>query len=406
MSKTVTIALAGIGGYGDEYLGELLNTPAERGVHLVAAIDPKPERSRHIDEVRKRGIPVFPDLAAFYATSSADLVVISAPIHLHAPLTCLALSRGSFVLCEKPLCATIQEALQMAEAERTSGRSVAIGYQWSFSPAIQALKRDIMTDEFGRPVRLKTLVLWPRRKSYYARGRWAGAIRSADGQWILDSPVNNATAHYLHNMLYILGTTRDTSARPVEVQSELYRANPIENYDTAALRCRTENGVEILFYSTHAVPTAVGPLFRYEFEKGVVQYGGPDHQDRIVAHFNDGRLREYGDPNAEVFNKLWQSVESIRSGAPLVCTVRTATPHTLCVNGAQESVPEITVFPVPLVKTEENAAKDCLTWVEGLRESFVQCYDQGILPAEQGSISWTRGGRIVDLRNYRSFPGG
>ena len=29
---------------------------------------------------------------------------------------------------------------------------------------------------------------------------------------MFDSPLNNATAHYLHNMLYVLGAMRETSA--------------------------------------------------------------------------------------------------------------------------------------------------------------------------------------------------
>mgnify|MGYP001596271408 CR=1 FL=1 len=405
MSKTVTIVLAGIGGYGDTYLGELLAAPPERNVQIAGAVDPQPERSPHLDEVRRRGIPLFPDLASFYAQAAADLTVISAPIHLHCPLTCLALSRGSSVLCEKPLCATVQEAAEMAEAEEKAGRFVAIGYQWSFSPAIQALKRDVMAGEFGRPVRLKTVLIWPRKKSYYNRSPWAGAMKSSDGRWVLDSPVNNATAHYLHNMFYILGDARDTSARLAEVRAELYRANPIENYDTAALRCRTESGAEILFYSTHAVSSAVGPLFRYEFEKGVIQYG-PDHSEPIVARLHDGRIREYGDPNGDVFNKLWHSVESVRGGAPLACGIRAALPHTLCMNGAQDSVKAIAAFPAELVKVEEDPSGDSLTWVEGLQETFIQCYDEGILPAEHGVLKWARAGRTVSLRRYRFFPGG
>jgi hypothetical protein len=56
------------------------------------------------------------------------------------------------------------------------------------------------------------------------------------GLGIFDSPANNATAHFLHNMFYLLGATRETSAAPAVVQAELYRANAIENFDTAAIR--------------------------------------------------------------------------------------------------------------------------------------------------------------------------
>ena len=129
---------------------------------------------------------------------------------------------------------------------------VAIGYQWSFSPAIQRLKGDIAAGVFGAPKRLKTIVLWPRDETYYSRNRWAGKQRDEAGNPIFDSPVSNACAHYLHNMLYVLGDAVDRSAIPSRVSAELYRAHPIENYDTAALRCWTDRGVEILFIVSHA----------------------------------------------------------------------------------------------------------------------------------------------------------
>jgi hypothetical protein len=263
-----------------------------------------------------------------------------------------------------------------------------------------------MTGDFGRPLLLKTLVLWPRKKSYYNRSRWAGALQSSDGEWVLDSPVNNATAHYFHNMVYVLGSARETSALPMDIQAELYRANPIENYDTAALRCHTENGVEILFFSTHAVSSSRGPTFHYEFEKAVVQYD-LDNPQYIVARFHNGQTREYGDPSAEVLNKLWQSVESVRTGALLPCDVRTATAHTLCVNGAQDSMPDITAFPPEWVRTDrDDTTQDSQTWVKGLYEFFTECYDKAVLPSERGTIPWTRKGKTVDLRHYRFFPGG
>jgi len=78
------------------------------------------------------------------------------------------------VLCEKPVSATVQEALRMAAAEKQARGFVAIGYQWSFADAIQSLKRQILAGDLGRPRRLRTLVSWPRDAAYYARTGWAG----------------------------------------------------------------------------------------------------------------------------------------------------------------------------------------------------------------------------------------
>ncbi len=402
--KEVTVAMVALGGYGNSYLVELFNASAEHNARFVAGIDPNPVTCRFLDTFKETGVPIYPDLDSFYAASSADLVVLSPPIHLHLPFVQKALAHGSHVLCEKPVTATVQEAWKMVEAQRASGKLVGIGYQWSFSPAIQALKRDVMDGVLRRPLRLRTKVFWPRGDSYYGRNTWAAKLRAPNGAWILDSPAHNATAHYLHNCFYILGETRETSAWPVDVQAELYRANPIENYDTAAIRCHTSEGVEILFYTAHPVPNVVGPIFSYEFENAEVTYEA--YSESMLAHFHDGSVKDYDNPyEGQIENKLWQAVEAVRTGAPLACSIEAAIPEVLCTNGAQESMWEIAEFPKSLLRTRLDVERDDrLTWVEGLQETFEACYDQGVLLSELGTVPWAKPGDLIDLRDYREFP--
>jgi predicted dehydrogenase len=400
----IRIALVGIGGYGEGYAQTLLNAPAHRHVILVAGIDPAPERCRSLADFYRLGVPIYPDLETFFTSDTADLVVISSPIHYHAPQACVALAHGSNVLCEKPVCAVIQDARRMAEAETLAGKLVAVGYQMSFSPPIQALKKDILSGVYGSPKRLKTIILWPRTASYYHRNNWAGKIKSEAGEWVLDSPANNAMAHYLHNALYLLGDTPTTSARPASVQAELYRANPIENYDAAVLRVLTENNTEVLFYGAHTVPDEAHPAFSFEFDAGTIE--GTAYQHRgILARFNDGSLREYGDPTASgvEWEKLWQSVDAIRTGKPISCGIAAASAHTLCINGAQEST-EITPIPPKDVRITPRGEADALTWVAGMQEALTQSYTHGCLPSDLGTFPWAHTGDVVNLSQYMNFP--
>jgi len=395
MDETVTIALAGICGYGSFYVRHILDEGGARNVRLVAAVARRPERCPRLDEIKAAGAEIYHDLEEFYNAGNADLVIISSPIQLHCPYTCMALENNSNVLCEKPLSGSVQDGLEMAESEKNSEGFVGIGYQASFSDAVQALKRDILAGDFGRPLRLKTLREAPRKTSYYARNDWAGKMRSEDGAWILDSPVNNANAHFLHNMFYVCGDSRETSAKPVEVRAELYRANAIENYDTAALRCRTENGTEILFYTSHAVPSDVGPVSLYEFEEGVIsQMKGCG--TGFTARLKNGEVREYGSPFEGGANKIWQCVDSVRTGEPVVCGIEAALSQTVCMSGAQESMPEIAEFPSDHVTTSEEEEGRSLVWVKGLQEAFMQCYARSLLPSEQG-VEWACEGKTISL---------
>jgi predicted dehydrogenase len=397
--EEVRIALVGMGGYAYNFYGRrLLQPPPDKGIRFVGGVSRSPENVR--EDYRKAGIPVYESLEEFYENDWADLVISSGPIHLHEPVTCEALSHGSSVLSEKPVAATIQEAMKMAEAERRSGRFVAIGYQWSFSDAVQALKRDAMEGLFGDPVTLKTLILWPRPLSYYGRNDWAGRIE-AGGRWVLDSPVQNATAHYLHNMFYLLGDSREGSARPGEVESELYRANDTENYDAAALRSVTEEGAEILFYSAHCVPENLGIEMRYEFERAIVEYNAHGN-NCFTARFRDGRTKCYGNPEDTSENKLWDSVRAVRTGEKTACGIGASIPHVLAVNGAQESA-EIKAFRGDRVRRSQVDG-GALVWVDGLSDAFRESFQRGILPSEEGRYPWAVKGSRIDLKGYSHFP--
>lgn len=403
MKETVNVALVGAGGYGDFYLRALATDAANHNVKLVGVIDPTVNGTPIAEKLHSAQIPLYPDLESFWEAATAQVVVIAAPIHYHSIYTCKALAHGANVLCEKPLCATLQEAGEMQAAQQQHGGFVAVGYQWSFSAAIQELKSDILAGRLGAPRRFKASVLWPRTAVYYARNNWAGRLRMPDGQWVLDSPVSNATAHYLHNLFYLLGDRRETSAQPVTVQAELYQANPIQNCDTAALRCTTANGVEILYYASHAIPDLAGPRFQLEFDEAVVTYvtngGGQSNVGPIVATLPSGQQKIYGDPFADEAGKLWQCADTVRTGAPVACNLLAATAHVRTINGMHESMPAIQRFPADLVQH-----RDDLTWVTGLQETLTACYEQNSLPSSLGNVAWAQPGQEVHMESYNTFP--
>ncbi|MCS7033092.1 MAG: Gfo/Idh/MocA family oxidoreductase [Phycisphaerae bacterium] len=393
--KRVKVALVGISGYGDSYLDSLLHDRRAAAVEIVGLADPAPQRCRRLAELSARRIPIYPSLTALLNERTVELVLICSPIHFHAPQTVQAVEHGAAVLCEKPLAGSLRDARRIVAAHDASRWFVAVGYQWSFSAAVQALKDDVLRGNLGKPRRLKSLVSFPRGLTYFNRNDWAGRIKTPRGDDVLDSPVNNATAHYLHNMLYVLGKTRDSAANPVSVQAELYRANDIENYDTAALRVFTDCGAEILFYTTHAMADRIGPLALYEFENATVEYNA-DASGAFVARFNDGTVKNYGNPNVDRNEKIWQSVAATRGGQTVACHARTALPHTLCAVTAQQSPGGITVFPAHL-RSRIEAGDDSMIVIRGLDLALHDCFERDLLPSELGSLPWARASAAVEV---------
>ena len=376
MSDETNVILVGMGGYGEVYLTALLEAPEMDDVRLVAAVDPAPERCRRLDQVRGRGIPIYSSLEDVTEWSPRCLTVIASPIQHHCEQTLLALSRGSHVLCEKPAAASVADVDRMIAASVRHDRFVAIGFQWSFTHPILALKRDIHRGVFGRPRRLKSLTLWPRRDGYYARNGWAGRKADADGRPVLDSPANNAMAHDLHNMLFLLGDGFATSARPVEVEAETWRAYDIETFDTIAARILTDTDAELFFYASHVTEVPRDPTFEIECTEAVIRY--PGGLSPITAQLSDGTKRTYPSPGSEdQACKLWTCIRAL-DGEPLPCTAASARSHAMVIETIARTS-ETQAFPAARLRHDESPLGP-RTFVADLREELTSCFEAGTLP--------------------------
>ena len=402
MGDRVSILLVGIGGYGYYYLKTLLEEVPPDQFVISGIVDPIAEKSGLYEQVKQLNIPIFSRIEDFYKKGlAADLVVVSSPIQFHVHQSCVALKNGSNVLCDKPIAATVQEVDEFIKVRDESGKWVMIGYQWSYSKAIQELKKDIMSGLFGKPIRLTSFFLTPRTDEYYQRNNWAGKIKDAQGRWVLDSPINNALAHFLHNMFYVLGNAVDRSAVPVKVIAESYRVNPIENYDTGICRAFTEEGTEVLFYAAHSTYNKVGPKFRFEFEDALITYG--EIHDEIVAEDKNGNRKNYGSPDDDhQFLKLFKAIETVKEPKPVACGLEAARSQTLCMNGVQESVTEIVTLPGSITFRDESQHR---WWADGVDFALCECYRKSQMPHE-ANYDWAKAGKYVDLTHYQYFPGG
>jgi len=400
--NSISVLMVGIGGYGFYYLKNLYEHFSDEEIEMSGVVDPFAVNSGLYREIKRRGITICNTLTDFYNQGGyADLVVISSPMQYHIEQSCIALRHGSNVLCDKPLSTVIQDIDDLLLARKKSGRWIMIGYQWSYSNAIQELKRDIISGRYGKPIRMKSLCFWPRGKNYYERNQWAGKLMDNQGRWVLDSPLGNAMAHFIHNLFYLLGMATEASDQPAEIQGECYRTYSIQNYDTGVFRAYTSGDVEILFYGSHVTACERGPMFHLEFEDGTVTFG--DEQDRIVATTREGRKKDYGSPeDDDQFLKLHEAMKAVRKDRPVICGPEAATAQVLCINGVQDSVEEIAAFPVDRLVMDEKKER---LWIDGLGEELYACYRDNRLPSEE-NLPWAVPGKIIDLRNYVYFPGG
>lgn len=329
----VRVLLCGMGGYGENYVKEYL-TKDVLGSTLVAIADPFASKSTLYEEVVKKGIPIYNSPEEFFEKESVDLTIISSPIHTHYHYIMLALQHGSNVLTEKPVCFEEAEIDEMEKKSNEAGLFVAVGYQLCFSHDTLKIKEDILSGVYGKPLRFKTIRLMRRNDIYYSRSNWAGAF-FCHGEKVFDSPFTNACAHQYQNMVFLLGKKMDESAKSVSVEGALIRIRPtITNCDTAILHFKTTEGVDLYYYSSHAVDEVkVGPFSVYEFENGYIE----EVNGAFIGHLKDGKKIDYSAINkGERLEKLWCAIRCVEEGRVPICTLKTAREHTHAVLIAQD----------------------------------------------------------------------
>ena len=373
--KPLTVLLVGAGGYGAGYVRELLENGAPHALKLVGVADPYAAASPQFDALKASGTPLFDTVEQFYEQNTADLAVIVTPIQFHARQVIACLNHGSHVLCEKPAAATPEDVQRMIAARDETGRMLAIGYQWCYDEAMLCLKADVEAGLLGRPVALKSIVLWPRPISYYQRGLgWAGKKYDRSGAPIFDSVASNATAHYLENMLWLTGEGwQGVDIEDMAVRT--LRANDIETFDTIVMDATLENGAKLLFVASHAVGAAEKqePAFIYEFENATVRFGGIGEVGKnITAVFRDGTVKDYGPTSlGGVATKLCRVAAIIRGEKlPLPCPVEAALKHTRAMAMIRERQSEAEAFPKDAVRVDDG-----LVWVPSLHDRLVKCYE-------------------------------
>ncbi|MCC5806992.1 MAG: Gfo/Idh/MocA family oxidoreductase [Opitutales bacterium] len=401
------VAIIGVTGYARVHLDVCLEHHGAGRLRLRAAVVVNPdEAADRVEALRSVGCRIYPDDDSMWAAESGniDLCIIPVPIALHASMSIKALRAGANVLVEKPLAGTVQEVHAMMEAERETGRFIAVGFQDMYSPEVKAVKAALVEGAVGDIRSIHCFGLWPRPPSYYDRNDWAGQLKVGEN-WVLDSPVSNAMAHFLNLELFFGAVGFWEMARPAFVEADLYRVKPVANFDTAAIRITTMEGLGILFTVSHACDVRVDPVMRIEGSAGRVEWShcGPFRllRDGAQPHETIFPFTDYAEVRTNMMNQV---LERLDDPSVCVCTTAMALSHTSVVNALYESA-RITDVPLEWQKSKEVNGEESLC-LKDLPEAIQTAFDEGKLFRELG-LPWARGhGRKFNLAGYSHFSGG
>lgn len=151
--KTLNVALIGTKFMGKAHsnafrqVGKFFDLPAEPVMKVICGTDPKGTR----DAAGQMGWEeASTDWKEVVNRPDIDIVDISSPGNLHAPMAIEAAKAGKHIICEKPLANTLKEADQMLAAAQKAGIKHMCGFTYRFNPAIITIKNMISRGELGQ----------------------------------------------------------------------------------------------------------------------------------------------------------------------------------------------------------------------------------------------------------------
>ncbi|MEX0886211.1 MAG: Gfo/Idh/MocA family oxidoreductase, partial [Phycisphaeraceae bacterium] len=404
----VTLGVAGVGGYAGVITDLILanEQTTDPRVRLAGVCDPNPGAfPDRVAALRGKGVQVFDSFDALLAVDAIDAVWLPIPIDLHRPFTEQALAAGKAVMVEKPAAGTVDELDAMIAARDAAGLPVAVGFQDQYRLATLVVKQRLLDGVLG-PIRRASVVgLGPRTDTYFKRSAWAGRIRH-NGRYVLDSPAQNAMAHFINLPLFLLGPSLHEHAHPVDVEAELYRAAAIENYDTISGRVTLEEGPALLILMTHACEQTSHPAIRIQGERGELTWS-PINGPAILTT-PDGREvigADEGAPEASrrMLQRFARLVRGVDEPEVAVATLESARRHTVVINGISEAAPIIAAPPEAVAQVAGRGGT--VAAIKGIEQAFERCAARHALLHEAGGLGFTpRAGRR-SLVGYSHFAG-
>ena len=130
-----------------------------RGAVLTAVCSRDLARAREF-AVRHSGVAAFGSLASMIGAKAIDAVYIATPNATHLGQTLECIAAGVPVLVEKPMTASLDEALEIERAAQTGG-SLVMEAMWSrYLPAIRALRKALRDGAIGSIRKLEADIAW------------------------------------------------------------------------------------------------------------------------------------------------------------------------------------------------------------------------------------------------------
>jgi predicted dehydrogenase len=219
-SGKIGIGIIGAGNIAAHHVPGYLQ--AADGARIAAVADVDVERARGLASGLGE-VEIFADYRDMLELNQVDAVDICLPHHLHKAAIVAAAAAGKHILCEKPLCLTLDEAAAVTDAIRESGVTLMCAHNQLFLPTVAAARELVRSGKLGKVYAARTTDVFALQVTADTIG-WRGARATSGGGELID------TGYHPNYLLLHL-----VDSAPVRVAAMLsrHRLQFLEGEDTA-----------------------------------------------------------------------------------------------------------------------------------------------------------------------------
>jgi predicted dehydrogenase len=323
--------------------------PAE----LVAVADVSLARATELcDLYGAEGARPETSLDSVLADDRIAAVDICLPHHLHAETILMAARAGKQILCEKPLCLTLDEAKAIRDGIGKAGVTFMSAHNNLFAPGLVEARRLLQEGTLGQVQYVRSTEAG-HNESYKTR-RPPIALAEGDSSWGWRADPSKSGGgcvldtgwHGAYRLLALAG------ARPVAVSAMLadFYIGQADAEDTGCLLVRFENGAIGYLFTSWAFGDPPGS---YQFQAGGEQgtLGGTATKVVYQRFGQERREREFEHANTFA-REVAHFLDVLTTGAPGLATWEHAARTLQLILGAYRAAAESRTVELPADPTE------------------------------------------------------
>ena len=259
----------GFAGFRHDHIQVLYNqAKAHESYEIVAAYE---EHAETIEKVKAKGVEITDtDYKAFLEKSDVEVVAIGARYSDRGRMAIEALSAGKHVICDKPLCTSLDELCEIERLAKEKGLVVSCMLSMRYEAKVLGVKALIDSGRLGRIHNVyfggQHPLMYGRRPDWYFDGSSHGGV------------INDIAIHGIDLLSFLCGFNIDNMKINAARCWNAYATEEKHFKDSAQLMLTADGGAGVIADVSYSIPDGVGFGFPgyWQFyiwgERGVITF--------------------------------------------------------------------------------------------------------------------------------------